>query len=457
MGIGPATKEDYLELWRSIFPEFYTEPIETEADGRGFDVPSAQAAMVAAFERSANLSHQSYYLKPHSIQTESVARGPRKASGTVLVRRQAPNLGDVLLVAGTRLRAEMMSSYGDQLFLGHCLTTADVTLPEGDGSTFEVPVEAEFQGYSGNLEFPGLIVGVEPQGRASVPSIVAFSTSSVTRIVRRVSASEQTQWDHFTDGMVGRYVRVVQVSESLATADVSAVPRRITGTWVNGEEVGILVSPPLDPADDNKTMLVEVEELADLGVVVSQPGLVIGGRSDALGAIAADRGQGRVVGETDDQFAERLCNLSDVVSPAAIVRIIDGILTPLGIPWRFKETGDPETLMGFTWDVHPWDFGGLPEIVKPPGSELVGQGIVWLDYDTFRRFFIICVGRRGIGDFGFGYDYTTHPPGTPNAWDVGFYDGRPLGWSAALGALWEAVDQARAGGVGFVIMVDPSL
>jgi hypothetical protein len=453
----PFTKDDYIALWRSVLPRFYTEPLETEADGRGFDVANAQAAIFARFEAAANVSQQAYFLRRHSIQTGEIARGPRKASGYVVVSRLAPNLGDILIQAGAFLEAEQLGTAGEIVSLGRYVTTADFTIPEGSGAAIQVPVEAEFQGYTGNLEFPFQIVRFAPQGRATVPCTVTSNMGGETHLVRTVAPAESYKWDVFTRGMLGRYVRVVQVTVPLATPQVSLIARRIIATWQAGpgtDQLAIIVDPPLDNADIGKIVQVEVEELSDLGVQVEQPDLITGGRSDALGAIGTDRRLGRVQGETDDEFAERIQSLADNISPAAIERIADSILGPLGIGWCLKETADLQTLMGFTWDTHPWDFGGLNAVVKTANSQLIGQGIVWLDWATFRRFFIICVDRGNLGEFGFGYDYTNHLPGAPNAWDVAFYDGSPVGFDAALGRLWTAVNDARAAGVGFLIMLD---
>jgi hypothetical protein len=159
-----------------------------------------------------------------------------------------------------------------------------------------------------------------------------------------------------------------------------------------------------------------------------------------------------VPGETDQQYADRIMHLADNISPAAIERTVGAILDPLGIGWCLKETADLETLMGFTFDVHPWDFGGLEHVTLAPNSAYVGQGAVWLGPATVRRFFILCVDRSLLVEFGFGYDHGgIHPL---NAWDLGGYDGFAAGLGIAVARVREAVRQTRAAGVRFDVLVD---
>jgi hypothetical protein len=441
------TKEDYLALWRASLPRFYTSTIEGTP---GFDVPAAQAAIFARFERAINTT-QAYYLREHSIQTGPVARGGAKAQGVVQVTRLA-SVGGLVFPAGTRLPARQLGTYGESVLLGYYVTKADALFPDGSVGAQPVAVEAEFVGYSGNLEFGGQITEFAELGRAMVRATVAQNSTSGTLLVRDVPPSEDTQWDVFPADGAGRYVRLVRLTAGLAS-DVRVV-RQVSGIASANGTTAYWVTPPLDAADLGKALQVEVEEWADLGLTVTQPDPITGGVSDMLGAIGDDRRAQRVPGETDDQFAERLQSLGDTVSPAAIERKVGAILDPLGIEWCLRETADLDTLMGFTFDLHPFDVGDLALMVKLPGSGFVGQGAVWLGPQTMRRFFIVCVGRSQLGDFGFGYDYTETATDYVNAWDQAGWDGRPLAFQAVLGRVWQEVNQTRAGGVGFLLKLD---
>ncbi len=74
----------------------------------------------------------------------------------------------------------------------------------------------------------------------------------------------------------------------------------------------------------------------------------------------------------------------------------------------------------------------------------------WLDYEQFRGFFWIEVGGLDLGEFGFAYDIVGF---MNNAYDVGgAYDGFPASAADYYRTLWQAVERARAGGVGFELI-----
>jgi hypothetical protein len=68
----------------------------------------------------------------------------------------------------------------------------------------------------------------------------------------------------------------------------------------------------------------------------------------------------------------------------------------------------------------------------------------YLDYEQFRAFFWVDVQGLALGEFGFAYD-----EGDANAYDVGFLDGYPTEAADYYLRLWQALNGARAGGVGF--------
>lgn len=441
MPLRPLDKEGFLALWRQVLPESYTGPIEREGGGVGLDIPAGQAAQWAEVERALNISQQGYFLRRHSQQTEAPGSVAKLAVGEVLVRRSAPTVGELTLGQGTAFLAVTTDSLGDRLVLGRYFALAEVTLGESVGP-FPVPVAAEFQGYTGNLE-PEYITEFELLGRASVPSTVLTTTR-----LQRVFGLSSLE-DRFDPGFVGRYVRLV----GTLTSENARLPRRILGTFtdVNGQ-LGIEVDLALDAADLGAAVSVEVEEYADLGLTMSQPERIEGGRPDALGALGTDRGVGRSEGESEENYRLRLGELADIISPASHIRILDRILGSAGIGYEYLEAGDVDTLMGFTWNVHPWGYGELPFQARGPGGQLVGQGLVWPI--RMRRFFMVLVDRTGLGEFGMPWGNQANPgfpPGYPNAWGLGVWGGFPMGFNALIGQLWRELNDARAGGVSFLI------
>lgn len=77
-----------------------------------------------------------------------------------------------------------------------------------------------------------------------------------------------------------------------------------------------------------------------------------------------------------------------------------------------------------------------------------------LDYTEFRAFFLIGLPPSSLGEFGLAFD-----DGASNAFDaapyLAYYDGFPLTAAVLNRTTWQAIDDARAGGVGFDIVQDP--
>jgi hypothetical protein len=76
-----------------------------------------------------------------------------------------------------------------------------------------------------------------------------------------------------------------------------------------------------------------------------------------------------------------------------------------------------------------------------------------LDYTDFRAFFVVGVPPLALGEFGASFD-----SGSSSAFDAApfacFFDGYPLTAACAYRTLWGAINNARAGGVGFQLELD---
>jgi hypothetical protein len=443
VGLKVFTQAEFLALWKGLLPEGYTDPIEQSESG--LDIPAAHAKMWERVEIAFNVSQQAYYLRYHSTQTGIPASGAVKATGSVLLRRSAPALGEIVVPLGTVIRAVMRDSFGQRLFLGNYLTLEETVFTSGALGPLTVQVEAEFPGYTGD-QLPGMLIEFEALGRVTVPGEVA----STTTIERTGSPSDFA--DRFDPQHVGRYVRFVGGTPALVTAD-QLVPRRIVATFTATDgQLGIEFERPLDVADVGKPVTVEVEELGDLGITIEQPAPIGGGLADSLAAIAADRRVARGV-ETDEQFRVRLGELADIITPNSHLRILDRIFGSRGIGYQYLETHDVDGLMGFTWHAHAWGHGQVGHVPKPANSELIGQGIVWLTHPRHHRFFLVLLDRVGLGDFGMNWGGTAHVPGHPNAWGRGAWGGGAAGLDALATQAWNELNAARAHGIAFLIML----
>jgi len=462
MGCKPFTDSDYEELWRRILPNSYTQPIEDEGQGQGFDVPALQAEIWARFEDAANVSQQAYFLKPHSIQTAEEAKSGRKATTTVQITRAAPANGAINLPIGTLFDAAVTSSLGDPYPLGRFKLISALLFGDGVSGPLAAPLEAEFVGYTGNTR-EGTINAFSSLGKLTVPGVVALGTGGAAEKIVETPDPTESQ-DIFSSTLIGRFFRVTNDSPTFASENGLQI-RQIVA--FENSPRAIIFTPALDDLSDvGAAVLVEVEEYSELGFTVTQPDPSIGGRGDALAAIATDRRQGRVLGESDQAFRDRLCNLEDTISPGAIQRICDRIMGPCNLCCRLIETRDIDTMIGFVWDLHMYDYfepappnptNGLVQVIKVSDSEIVGQGIVWTGPGTSTRYFALGIERGNQGEFGFPYDATdVQAPLPANAWDNAFYDGSPIGFLSKVGQLHEAVDQARAAGIRFDLFIDPS-
>ncbi len=422
MSFLPSAKASLLEVWRRIFPRAYVVPIEENADGQGFDAPSQQAVQFARASDAVNTTVGAYYIGPHSSQTAPPGSGAVRAQALLRIVRAAPANYDLTLIQGTQFIAQLKSPDD-----GHLIDQETYELI----TTYTIP--------AGTLYMDVLVqdVRVGYQGNTPLGTINIFATRGTATIQGTVLSgnrlSDNGVSDHITEAMIGQFVRFV------AGANAGTYPRRVLSvTMGTAANIALLDGDPLIVGSAPNT---ELEEFADLGLTIVQQTAATGGKHGWLDASGQDRGVARATNESDASYRLRIQNLPDVVSPGAIYRTAARILTPLGLSFEIKETRDPNGLPGFIWDISPFDVG-----------ELYDGNVLFDEFDSV-RFFIITVERGNQGEFGAPYD----TPFPNNAWDVMFFDGYPVGFYAALAALYAAVEAARAAGVHWTIVIDPNL
>lgn len=180
------------------------------------------------------------------------------------------------------------------------------------------------------------------------------------------------------------------------------------------------------------------------GVTVTNVTAPSGGRAPMLDALGKERGITRAAGEDDAHYADRVGQVADVVSPGAIVRACNRILAPLGLSACFREVGS-RLLPGLYFDLDAFDY----DFDMRPSDRFR----LLLDYADFRAFFLIGVPPLNWGEFGFAWDV-----GLFGAWDdapyLCFWDGYPYVAARIYQQVWQAVNAAKAGGVGFELYVE---
>lgn len=259
----------------------------------------------------------------------------------------------------------------------------------------------------------------------------------------------------------------------------------------------------------------------DWGLQATNLASPIGGKIGMLDELGAEKNLGRSSGEIDADYARRIREIDDVVSPNAIVRAVartwsnaflfleagttwqgfyyDGTLeSPIATPGRAAcdaydtdvlliaglpavgsiQAGEPAVLEDLSLGFYAGGYatvtsGTTLTFVRTSGRNTRGAGPfrvrglhsgatftvstsvepatnaalrhhTYLDYEQMRAFFWIELAGLALGEFGMAYD-----SGSADAYDTGFYDGFPAGAAVAYSQVYQAVDSARAGGVGF--------
>jgi hypothetical protein len=414
----PWDKDDFLDMWRGLFPPEYTQPIEQQLDGEGLDPVAAFGAIFARVETATNYTTQRYYLKPHSLQTGEPAAGAAKAVGEVDISRVAPVDQALTLVAGTVLQATYRDTVGTTREGPTYVLLEDAVFAAGDLGPVTIEVEASRVGYAYNLE-AGSITLFQALGESEIEDATISGTTLTNGGNRdRLSESMLGRFVFFDTGPnAGGIARIVGVSASLQTAI-------------------------LDRALSAGTGDARVLEFADLGLTVEQPAELSGGRDGWLDAIGIDRRVYRRTGEDDEAYRLRVCELPDSISPAAVLRAARRILDPLGIRFALKETRDPDSWPGFVLDIDPFDvlneFGG------------------WVGGCEILTAFVLCVSADNALD-AFGLVYDEAPSPGQAAWDKEAFDGYSVGYVSALASLYDAIEAIRAAGVCWTLALDPAL
>lgn len=195
----------------------------------------------------------------------------------------------------------------------------------------------------------------------------------------------------------------------------------------------------------------------DLGIAATNLAMPSGGRAAMLDELGNERRLPRSPGEDDDGYRKRVAAIADVVTPNAIRRTGNRILAPLGGYVTLREVGS-SMFRGLFYDGDPSNADpniafayDLDFAVRP-----ADRFKLKLDYAEFRGFFLIGVPGLSLGEFGIAYD-----AGGSNAYDsapfLAFYDGYPLTASTVYRSIWQAVNNAKAGGVGFDLYIETGI
>lgn len=253
-------------------------------------------------------------------------------------------------------------------------------------------------------------------------------------------------FEQATTGATGRFVAVsgdlvvLESADSLwaATFAATGIESGASFTVDKVEQASSLI------AESASAVWRVLDWEADLNFTVTNAASPTGGRAGMLDELGRERRIRRAPGESDDAYRKRIHQLPDTISPNAVRRAANRILAPLGQSVCLRETGT-EKLPGFYADVDAVDY----DFVTNPDDKWK----VALDYTEFRAFFLIGVPSLNLGEFGLFFD--DGPFGFYDASPYyAFYDGFALDAAIIYINIWHAVNKARAGGVGFELVID---
>lgn len=253
------------------------------------------------------------------------------------------------------------------------------------------------------------------------------------------------------------------------TVDIEAVS--VGYDWNVPGEVTTAAGELLAGDIDTVKVLLEDPDYGDVTIEVYQIAPTTGGKDAALDGLGADRGLPRLVGEPDDAYRARVRALPDTISPAALKRAIESLLSPYGGSYDFIETF--EVTYQTCWDAPNMTFPGSPYnpnlfVFDDPAPAYPFQNR-WMDENDYRGGVIVVVEPvQPLADAGMVYDDTamnaaalvsTISGGSRalGAYDVpgtvgfgylqGFYDGIDIPLQALYKGIFDTLQSIKPAGV----------
>lgn len=194
----------------------------------------------------------------------------------------------------------------------------------------------------------------------------------------------------------------------------------------------------------------------DLGVALVQVEAFSGGRDNTLGLLGEERGVERQKDESDDAYRERIANLADVVSPAAIRRIVSRALEPYGLSGVAHDVQNGMT--GLFCDVDACDYYSPGDVFPTDPHKLL-----YTDALAYGGFEVI-LPYITDGEYGMACDdgpiMYLEPLQTflGPACDCCFLDsGEPIKALQVYAALYAAILEARAYPTTFIMWRDETM
>ena len=510
------TRDDLMRLWKSVVDPEYSRPLLENTDS-GLELIEQAAEQFATASSAVDRSLQAFYLKPWSGQTGDPASGARTAAVTIIVSRPTDQaiVQPIVFLPGTSFFEEVEPDYGPDVGItvatGRRYTPLATTCMLPGEPDVEIFCQSERPGFGYNVPPPGSItlVDVGASGQAGLgASVMPAVTVNVLSFGRGdvIPPGAVGQYIEFTFGAnTGRRARVtgyvppggsnpnaamqlaatgvlqysfagpLLVGEVIyqASSGAQGLVRAVANGWIVYEAmlgiftIGTLVGvtstagATVIAIEQTAQLIAETGTAAwrllswtDMGVSCTNEDVPVNGASPELDLIGDERNIGRASGEPDDSYRERIYQLPDTVSPNAIKRAANRVLSNYGISACLREVGAiNQPFPGFFFDTPDSSGYNAYYYDADPVARPQERYKLYVDHVEMRAFFLLSVPRGGLGEFGFGWDRGGMPffDAAPT---LDFYDGFPVQTAALMLATWQAVDQARAGGVEFDLVPD---
>jgi hypothetical protein len=452
---GPLSKEELLDLWKTVVDELYAQPLLEEGEGFGLEVHTQGHAQFERVSKAIDVTTQALYIQAWSGQTSPPAGDEAHATVTLSVARTSLTTHPLLLKTGQFIVQEETTDAGDgaavQVFTGRTyVLTQDLLIGVGDTAPHDVTAQATIVGVGFNNPLPGTIKTPFQPGTE-----FANDRASVILVGTGARLVVENQPDVVIPQHVGSYVVFTSGANAgqirLMTGYHPPVP---DGLSPNGGSVDLDNTVPLLAETFTASWRI-LDWAGDWGLTVTNTLSPVGGSLDALTALGEERRLPRAPGEPAEAYRERISQIADVVTPNAIIRAVNRVVAPYGAKACLREVGSLK-FPGFYFDGDPFSTDPAEAFawdMDKAARHGVDRWKTWLSFLEFRAFFLVGLPNISIGEFGFAYD-----AGSYGAYDAApynaFYDGYPVGTANLYRQIYQAVDKVHAGGVGFDFYVE---
>jgi hypothetical protein len=399
-----STFDDLYAVWKSVTDSAFVESLEQVGDGNGLEVYGQLVQQLSRVSEAVSKTTSSIYILPNSGQEYAPASGAVKSTVTLSITRTSGI--EEIVILGNKLVwfEEWAPDWGEEPGeVGSLRGTGRLYTPQQDLllipgiPSMSCIAEAQSEGDGFNNPLPGTITTPREF------TLIAGSHGTI-------SNSEST--DVFTDSsgcispsMLGSYIRITSSESNIGriarvigtTLYSSAILERtktIVGTWTGAPMAGELFEQgvrTLQLLASNSTsafvrddsggsftsaaltgrtsgaVFTPASTIGTLGLIAesnvgwttvqwSEFGLTSnntlspsGGSFATLDSIGDERGTHRKPGESDSSYRQRVAGLPDVVSPNAVLRAINTLLSEFGMETGLREAGT--TIPGIYCDV----------------------------------------------------------------------------------------------------------